>query len=343
MKVLSFVIPAYNSEHFLDKAILSMLVPEVMDKLEVIVINDGSTDRTPEVAEKYCKAYPDVVRLISQENKGHGGAINTGCSVATGKYLKVIDADDWIESKNLPKFISLLKNCESDVVLTHFNTVDISSGEIRKWKSFPQTFGKTLTFEEIMENKRDFFRVLCFHGITYKTEFYRRFGIPLSEHVFYEDFEYATFPCCFTKNVTPLDLFIYEYRIGDVNQSVSDAAKLKRVRHIETVLNRMIAENKRAEALSEGGKDYITMKTAELLLSYFTTVLLSEPDKKKGRTEAKKMLERFWQEYPKAAAAVGEKYKFFCLLNRLHISKHTWESVMRSKLYRKLRGEQDFS
>ena len=342
MKVLSFVIPAYNSEKFLDKAIPSMLVPEILDKLEIIVVNDGSTDGTAAAAEKYCAEYTETVRLISQENKGHGGALNTGIAAASGKYVKVIDADDWVESGNLPKFISCLEGCESDVVLTHFNTVDITSGEVRKWKSFPEVFCKPLTFGEIMQSERDFFRVLCFHGITYKTDFYRQFGIRLSEHVFYEDFEFATFPCCFANSVTPLDLFVYDYRVGDVTQSVSDAAKLKRITHLETVLRRLIAEKKRA-ALPDGGKAYVRMKTSELLMSYFTTVLLSEPDKKKGRKAADGMLAVFRIEYPEVAAAVEKKYKVFRLLNRLHISKGTWEALMRSRLYRKLRGEADFS
>ena len=105
MKVLTFVIPAYNSEKFLDKAISSMLVPEVLDKLEIIVVNDGSKDSTAAIAEKYCTQYPETVKLISQENKGHGGALNTGIAAAAGKYVKVIDADDWVVSENLPEFI----------------------------------------------------------------------------------------------------------------------------------------------------------------------------------------------------------------------------------------------
>ena len=96
MKILSFIIPSYNSERFLDKCIGSMLSEQVLDALDIIVVNDGSKDGTVEVAQKYCDAYPDSVRLISQENKGHGGALNTGCAAAVGKYLKVIDADDWV-------------------------------------------------------------------------------------------------------------------------------------------------------------------------------------------------------------------------------------------------------
>ena len=82
MKILTFVIPAYNSESFLHKCLDSMLVPELLEKLEILVVSDGSTDRTAEIAEGYCVRYPDTVRLISQENKGHGGALNTGCAAA---------------------------------------------------------------------------------------------------------------------------------------------------------------------------------------------------------------------------------------------------------------------
>ena len=124
MKILSFIIPAYNSAAFLDKCLLSMLLPEVLDKLEILIINDGSTDATAEISRKYQDKYPGTVRLISQENKGHGGALNTGCAAASGKYLKAVDADDWIQSESLPEFIRLLEQCESDVVLTHYQLAE---------------------------------------------------------------------------------------------------------------------------------------------------------------------------------------------------------------------------
>ena len=96
MKVLSIIIPAYNSAAFLDKGVSSLLHEGVLEKLAIIIFNDGSSDETAAIAQKYCDRYPDSIRLISQENRGHGGALNTGCNAAVGKYLKAIDADDGV-------------------------------------------------------------------------------------------------------------------------------------------------------------------------------------------------------------------------------------------------------
>ena len=341
MKVLSIIIPAYNSEQFLDKCVSSLLAPEVLDRLDIIIVNDGSTDKTVETAEKYCAKCPDSIRLISQENKGHGGALNTGCAAAVGKYLKVIDADDWVETKNLPEFIQLLENCESDVVLTHHYTIDVGTGEVKKWKSFPTEFGRSYTMNEIMADWKSFDRSLTFHGITYRTAFYHKYGISLSEHVFYEDHEYATFPCCHAQSVTPFDLFFYDYRIGDVSQSVSEANQLKRASHTEAVLNRMIQEYGKLDC-GEGGKAYAAQKAQGLLLSYLTTVLLVEPDRKKGRTMAASAVEAFCTGIPENSHDVRSKYLVFLWMNRLGLTKKTWDRVLHSKLYNKLRHNHDF-
>ena len=340
MKVLSFVIPAYNSEKYLDKCIPSMLVPEVLSKLEIIVVNDGSKDSTEEAARKYCDRYPDVVRLISQDNKGHGGALNTGCAAAQGKYLKVIDADDWIVSENLPAYIAMLEQCESDVVLTHHHTVDISTGEIKSWRSYPTEFGKDYSFETIMSDWRSFDRSLTFHGITYRTAFYHEFDHQLLEHVFYEDHEYATYPCCYAKSITPFNLFLYEYRIGDVNQSVSNANQLKRLGHTEAVLQRMAEEY---QTLPESaGKQYTGMKIQGLLLSYLTTSLLVNPDKKEGRHLAHSQMAKRKLDAPESYNLAQKKYQVFCLLNRLHISKSVWDAILNSSLYNRIRKNHSF-
>lgn len=340
MKLLTFVIPAYNSKAFLDKCVSSMLSPEILDKLEIIVVNDGSTDATAEIAGSYCTRYPGVVRLICQENKGHGGALNTGCAAAQGKYLKVIDADDWVETQNLPEFIRLLEQCDCDVVLTHHHTIDIGTGEIKNWRNYPDTFGKACSFEEIMANWRSFDRSLTFHGITYRTDFYKKYAAPLPEHVFYEDHEYATFPCCYAQTVTCFDLFIYDYRIGDVNQSVSNENQLKRIGHTEQVIRRMMEKYR---ALPEhSGKRYAAMKTQGLILSYLTTALLVNPDKKEGRKQADALMTDCKASTPEIYGLAKSKYQVFCGMNRLHIGKPIWDRILNSKLYNRVRGNHTF-
>lgn len=342
MKILTIVVPAYNSEAFLDKSVASFLHPDILDRLEVILVNDGSTDGTEEKAGEYSARYPNVIRLISQENKGHGGALNTGCAAAVGKYLKVIDADDWVVTENLPEFIRLLENCESDVVLTHHHTIDISTSEVKNWKSYPPEFGRAYTLDEIMSDWRSFDRSMTFHGITYKTDFYHNNCIQLSEHVFYEDHEYATFPCCHAKSLTPFDLFIYEYRIGDVAQSVSEENQLRRSGHTKTVLKRMIAEHNTLPDLSEGGKAYIAMKAQGLLLSYLTTQLLVERNREKGRREAEKIMWHFRKDFPESYELAKKKFKVFLLMNRLHVPKKAWDRILHSRLYNTLRGNHGF-
>lgn len=335
MKVLTFVIPAYNSEKFLDKGIPTMLCPEIMDKLEIIIVNDGSTDGTAQAAEKYCAQYPDTIRLISQVNKGHGGALNTGCAAAQGKYVKVIDADDWVVTENLPAFIEALEHCESDVVLTHYHTVNISNGEIKAWKSGDGRFGKAVTFKEVLESWREFKWAFTFHGMTYKREFYQQAGYILPEHVFYEDYDFSAFPCCLAETITPLDVFVYEYRIGDVNQSVSAANQLKRIGHTETVLEDMLSKYRELEMGK--GKEYAAEKIQELFLSYLTTVLLINPNKEEGRKMAAAQREKIRLAAPEIIDMAQKKYQTFELLNRMHISKKTWDALMNSKVYNLLR------
>ncbi len=343
MKILSVIIPAYNCEKVIDKCIGSFLSSPCFEKIELVIVNDGSSDTTPDVVTAYCESHPDNIKLISQENKGHGGALNTGCAAATGKYLKAVDADDWVVTENLEAFISFLESTESDVVLTHHFTTDISSGEIKRWKSYPEQFGVAYSFEEIMNQPYNFDRSLTFHGITYNTAFYKENSILLSEHVFYEDHEFATIPCCHAKSITPLDLFIYNYRIGDVTQSVSKENQLKRISHTESVLDRLTDEFYEINGLSEAAKQYYCMKTQGVLISYLTTAFLVEPNKAKGRKLAKSVMKKIKTAMPPVYSLAVKQYYAFKLMNYFHISKDTLERILHSKLYKKIKAKHDFN
>lgn len=339
-KILSVIIPCYNSEPFIEKCLDSLIVPEISDRLEVIVVNDGSTDSSERICKKYAEKYPDTFFVLSKENGGHGSAINAGSQRATGKYMKVLDADDWFLTENLPEFISKLSEIDSDVVLTCHHTVDVSTGEVKNWRCFPEEPNKQYSLGYIMHRWKDFDRSLTFHGITYRTDFYKKNCIKLSEKVFYEDHEYATFPCCHAQSITPLDLFIYEYRIGDVSQSVSAQNQLKRIHHTQTVLERMTTE--KASVEDKWAKAYCTKKTHLLLLSYLVTTMLCDPDRKTGRLRGAEMM-NYFEAHDKTVYDMSIKhFKMLKILNIMHISLNTYQRILGSSLYNKIRHNKSF-
>lgn len=338
-KILSVIIPSYNSKPYLDKC-LGSLVCDVMDKLDIIVVNDGSTDGCEKICEEYIAKYPQSVSLINKENGGHGSALNAGSKQAVGKYMKALDADDWFLTENLPHFIAELEKAEADVVLTCHHTIDISSGEVKNWRCYPEQFGKEYTMSEVMSQWKNFDRSLTFHGITYRTDFYKENCIELSEKVFYEDHEYATFPCCRARTVLPLDLFIYEYRIGDVSQSVSAENQLKRIGHTKTVLMRMSQEGK--AVTDSAGAAYRIKKTHLLLLSFLVTSLLCDKNRRQGRQRAAEIMEYFAGNDADVYNMSAKHYKILKALNRMHIGLNGYNRILHSKLYNKIRNNKSF-
>ena len=112
MKYISFAIPCYNSEDYMARAIESILTGG--DEVEILIVNDGSADRTSKIAHGYMEKYPGIVRVIDKENGGHGDAVNEGLGAARGKYFKVVDSDDWVDEEALCKILTLLRNLEDD-------------------------------------------------------------------------------------------------------------------------------------------------------------------------------------------------------------------------------------
>ena len=107
MKLLTFAIPCYNSQDYMEKCIESIL-PGGED-VEIIIVDDGSKDRTAEIADRYAKEYPSIVKAIHQENGGHGEAVNAGIRNASGIYFKVVDSDDWVDYDAYMKILDKLR------------------------------------------------------------------------------------------------------------------------------------------------------------------------------------------------------------------------------------------
>ncbi|MBP1757510.1 MAG: glycosyl transferase [Firmicutes bacterium] len=231
MKLLSIAVPSYNSQDYLHKCLDSLVLggPDV----EVIVVDDGSTDRTAEIGRDYVARYPDIVRLESKPNGGHGSAVNKGLEVATGRYFKVCDSDDWFDPEAYQNVLEVLReqpNDDSAIDLLIANYVyeyayNNTTNVISYRNAFP--VNRRFTWSEMR-----FFRVnqfLLMHSMIYRADRLRLCGLKLPEHTFYVDNIVAYQPLPLVRSIIYLNVDLYRYFIGRPDQSVNMNNMIKRI------------------------------------------------------------------------------------------------------------------
>ena len=232
MKILSVSIPCYNSASYMETCIKSLLPGG--DDIEILIVDDGSTkDNTFEIAQRYEREYPGIVRAIHQENAGHGGAVNTGIKEATGVFFKNIDSDDWADTDVLLKIIGLLKDLEAkgtriDLFLANyvFDREDSDKKTVMRFKgAFPK--GRPFTWDEVGHMGQSQF--IMMHTIIYRREVLIASKTELPKHAYYVDNIYAFQPLAYTKTIYYLDEALYHYRIGRADQSVNVQVQLKNI------------------------------------------------------------------------------------------------------------------
>ena len=206
MKLLSIAIPCYNSEAYMEKCIDSLLIGG--EDVEILIVNDGSSDRTAEIADSYERKYPTIVKAIHQENGGHGEAVNAGIRNATGLYFKVVDSDDWVNAEAYAQILKTLGD-----LIRGPETVDLPVNEIFGWEKVHMHKGK----------------YLLMHSMIYRTKLLHECGIQLPKHTFYVDNIFAFEPLPYVKKMYYLDVNFYRYFIGRDDQSVNEKVMIKRI------------------------------------------------------------------------------------------------------------------
>ena len=195
-------------------------------KAEVLIINDGSSDRTAELAAGYEEKYRGYIRLINKENGGHGSVINRGIREAEGRYFKIVDADDWVNTENLVRLVNDLEKNDADIVINPYVAIDQQSGKEKKIEySALKHYQSKGVADIILQNNV----LLALHAITYRTSILRDNNISFTEKCFYEDFQYDLYPVPYLKTFIALDYPVYWYLIGQKTQSVDAANALKNV------------------------------------------------------------------------------------------------------------------
>lgn len=215
-KILTISIAAYNVEKYINQAINSLLDKQILDYLEILIIDDGGTDKTLKIANEYAKKYPNSIFPIHKENGGYGSTINMAVKIASGKYFKQLDGDDWFNIHNLTEFINILKSVDADCVLSQVTSFYEKNSQTIDTLGISLPDGSYKT-EDL--NRENFY--LSMHEVTFKTAILKKINLNLTEHCFYTDLEYVNYTVPYLNTFYIWNKPIYIYRIGREGQSIS--------------------------------------------------------------------------------------------------------------------------
>lgn len=273
-KILTISVAAYNLEKLIEDNIKSFITSDVNELIEVIVTDDGSKDGTADIVKKYVELFPNTIKLIRQKNQGAGSTVNSGIKNATGKYFKMIDGDDWVNTESLNKLVKFLSTTNVDMIITNYETYDQSKNRVIETKKFNIPKNTEMKFEDVCANLD-----LDMHNVTYKTEILKNNKIVL-DNGFYTDVEYLILPLPFVKNVLYLDLDIYVYRIAREGQSVSLPSMQNHIDMHNLVLSRLIVYyEEQKDKLGDNARECIAKRLSNMADVELVTLLTFELDK----------------------------------------------------------------
>ncbi|MEK3868915.1 MULTISPECIES: glycosyltransferase family 2 protein [unclassified Paenibacillus] len=231
MKLLSVVIPCYNSQDYMRYCIESLLPGG--ERVELLIVNDGSTDRTGQIADEYASRYPGIVKAIHQENGGHGEAVNAGIRHAAGLYFKVVDSDDWVDVRAYLKILETLSALTGegkhvDMLVSNF-VYEKEGKKYRKIMKYDDVLpeGRIFTWDDIQCFRKG--QYMLMHSVMYRTQLLRDCRLELPQHTFYVDNLFVYTPLAHVKTLYYVNVDFYRYFIGREGQSVQESVMIRRI------------------------------------------------------------------------------------------------------------------
>ena len=253
MKLLSITVPCYNSQDYLDKCVDSLLVGG--EEVEILLVNDGSTDHTRQIAEAYAEKYPTIVKVINKENGGHGSAINAGIAAATGLFFKVVDSDDWVNAEAYRKVLDTLSELVGgsrglDMLVSNF-VYEKAGAKRKKVMQYRHAFPKDRIFGWNEMHRLHKGQYILMHSVIFRTKLLRECGIVLP----------------YVKNMYYMDVDFYRYFIGRDDQSVNEKIMISRIDQQLLVNRRMI------DYLTGLDKKTVSGKVRSYMTSYLEIIM----------------------------------------------------------------------
>lgn len=326
-KLLTISIAAYNVEKYIEECLDSFIDKTIMDEIEVLIINDASTDNTAAIAARYEEKYPGMFRLINKENGGHGSTVNCGISEAKGRYFKTVDGDDWVYIQGFKELVDFLKTTDADVISTDYWWIDDKTKN--RIKEISNNFngiiyGKEYLFDDVCRNI-----YVNMHAMAIKTEILRKNNIRLDTHCFYVDVEYVLFPVPFINTIAFLPEHVYMYRLGLVTQSMNILNMQKNCSHHEKVIKRIMElYDSNIGKLSQPKMEYLEKAIAKLLTSQIK-IYLSYPADREIKSKITSMDRYIKDKYPQVYNKMTHKAVY--ILRKSHYSLYGIASAVLRK------------
>lgn len=316
-KLLSVAIPCYNSQDYVRRAIDSVLPGG--DRVEIIVVDDGSTDDTAAIGDEYASLYPDIVKVVRKENGGHGDAVMAGFREASGLYFRVLDSDDWLDESALMSLLDVIAKMSEDdnavdLIISNYVYEKVNEGrskQINYRKNLP--VGRTFTWDEV--GKWATGSYILMHSATYRTDLVRSCNMVLPKHTFYVDHLYVCHPMTKVKTMYYLDVDLYRYFIGRADQSVNEKVMLSRMDQ-QVKVNRLL--------LSELDVDSIENKKQRDYINYYIEIVTMATVSfylRAGTKEDEHKMEAFLKEIKE------KKNSFYKLITSFPTARHPIHSL----------------
>lgn len=248
-KLLTIVIPTYNMEAYLNRCLESLIIADdKLELLEVLVINDGSKDKSSEIAHEYETNYPNTFHVIDKENGNYGSCINRGLKKATGKYIKVLDADDWFNTREFELYLIQLESIDVDMVLTPFVSV---YDKTEKRQLITQPYLQSNIVYGFNECDSQSLLRYSMHMVTYRTELLKNINYVQTEGISYTDTEWTHIPQYVISTFAWFSNPVYQYYIGREGQTMDSNILAKNIWKYEIICKSLIDNAKKYQSKSD--------------------------------------------------------------------------------------------
>lgn len=275
-KLLSIIVPSYNMEAYLPKCLRSLIIDdkELLQRLDVIVVNDGSKDRTSAIAHEFEVKYPGVFRVIDKENGHYGSCVNVGLSSVQGLYVKVLDADDYVDTDVFCEFLVKLnlqinQGVLADVFITDYCSVN-QEGKICSSSNYSFLPCNVFSMCDLnsLQSKSGVF--IGLHAIFYRTEIFKLFRYKQTEGCCYTDTEWFSIPMAYAKNIQYFPMCVTQYLVGREGQSMDPKVYARDFYVLCQIAVNMI---KSFDSLNQNssidGKEYLSSRIIDLLSTIY--------------------------------------------------------------------------